>query len=48
MNIDTHIKELQKDGLTILKNVLTVKDCEKFVKKSNNIWQPRLLFYESK
>jgi ectoine hydroxylase-related dioxygenase (phytanoyl-CoA dioxygenase family) len=42
MNIDTHIKELQKDGLTILKNVLTVKDCEKFVKKSNKIFEKYL------
>jgi ectoine hydroxylase-related dioxygenase (phytanoyl-CoA dioxygenase family) len=37
MNIVTHIKKLKKDGITILKNILSAKECERYVKKSNKI-----------
>ena len=33
--IDRHIAELKKDGFTIIKNILSKKDCDFFVNRSN-------------
>ena len=36
-NINRHIEELKKNGLTIIKNVLNEKECNLFVNSSNKI-----------
>jgi len=34
-NINRHVAELKKNGFTIIKNVLSKKECDLFVNRSN-------------
>ena len=38
MNIKSHINKINKDGITVIKNIFSKKKCDDYVKQCNNLF----------